>query len=84
MKVCLINAKGTGLTIPLPNAMLFRPLVLKLLTRSTEGVFIQASKIPPKTIDRIYAAIKAYKRTYGSWELVHIESAEGNIVIINI
>ena len=84
MKIQVRSADGKGFTLPLPNAMLFSPTVLKLLLRSTDNISVEAPNIPPETIDRICAAIKAYKRIHGSWKLVHVESAEGNSVIITI
>lgn len=84
MNVQVKSADGKGFTLPLPNAMLFSPTVLKLLLKSAENISVEAPKIPPETIDRICAAIKDCKRIHGSWELVHVESAEGNTVIITI
>lgn len=81
MKIQVKEAGGKGFTLSLPNAMLFSPMVLKLILRSGRH---QAPELPPEAVDSICAAIKDYSRTHGPWELVQVESADGDTVVITV
>ena len=85
MKICIRSADGPHLTIPLPNEMLFSPTVLKIaLKTGRQFADGHAPDIPPETIAALCAAIKDYRQNYGPWELVHVESADGDSVIIEV
>lgn len=85
MKIQIKEAGGKSLTIPLPNAMLFSPTVVKLVLRfSSHRDHDEMPQFPSEVVDGICAAIKNYTRKHGPWELVHVESSGGDIVIITI
>lgn len=73
------------MTIPVPNAMLFSPTILGLWCKFGMHHSGQAvPEIPAESIRQICSALKNYSKLHGPWELVHVESAEGDRVIITI
>ena len=85
MKIQVFPQDGPTITIPLPNAMLFTPTVLNFGLWLGDRFSHRATpKIPPETVKKVCAAIKDYRKSAGPWELVHVESADGNTVIITI
>ena len=84
MKIQVTTAAGKELALPLPNGLLFSPTVIQFVLSATNRKGRSMPKIPPEVADRICATLKSWKETHGSWELVHIESANGDIVTITI
>ena len=84
MKIQVRESGGRGFTLPLPNAMLFSPTLLKIALKIGEAqAEAQMPNIPPETVDRFCYAIKQWTKIHGPWELVYVESG-GNTVIITI
>lgn len=85
MNIQIKKAGEKGFAIALPNAMLFSPTLvnwtLKFTSRQSHGTM---PEIPPETVKLACRAIKDYTKKVGSWELVHVESADGAKVIITI
>lgn len=85
MKIEVHASGGPNMTIPMPNSMLFSPTLLnwglKFIRRQSHRTM---PEIPPETVKQACAAIKNYTKKVGSWELVHVESADGTAVIITI
>lgn len=85
MKIEVHAPGGPDLTIPLPNALLFSPALLnwglKIGSRYSGHTI---PEIPPDAVKQACKAIKDYTKQVGSWELVHVESADGATVIITV
>lgn len=84
MKIEIHAPGGPNMTIPLPNAMLFSPTLLNGLLKIGKHTEKNIPEIPPETVRQACSAIKDYTKKVGSWELVHVESADGTTVIITI
>ncbi len=70
-------------SIMLPTHMLFSKTVLRLICIS--GRFCGADAlagISPKAMDAIFRELRRTKERYGDWELVDVESREGEKVKI--
>ena len=81
MKILIRSSQGQAITIPLPNGLVFSPTVMKLYLKFAPG---QTIPISTEAIKPFCAALKAYARQHGSWELLHVESAGGAQVSIVI
>ena len=85
MKIEVHAPGGPDLTIPLPNAMLFSPALLnfglKIGGRYSNHTM---PEIPPEAVKLACKAIKDYRKQFGPWELVHVESTDCTSVIITI
>lgn len=80
-----IRSNGFPITIPLPTNLVFSRSALRLanrLGRKYAGQELDA--LPPGALDALFAEIRRIKRQYGRWELVEIESADGDIVKISL
>lgn len=84
MKIEIHAADGPDMVIPVPNAMLFSPTLLNGWLKFTRHSEWDMPEIPPETVKQACAAIKGYTKKVGSWEIVHVESAGGDTVIITI
>ena len=85
MTIQVFPKDGPTITIPLPNAVLFSPTVLNFsLWLGDRFSRHSTPEIPPETVKKLCTAIKDYRKQFGSWELVHVESADGNTIIITI
>ena len=85
MKIEVHISGGPDLVIPVPNAILFSP---KLLNWELQISGLSSShtipEIPPETVKKACAAIKEYRKDHGPWEIVRVESADGQTVIITV
>lgn len=84
MKIEVHASGGPDITIPFPNAMLFSPILLNWGLKFTKRNGNPVPELPPEAVKQACAAIKNYTKKVGSWELVHVESAGGDTVIITI
>ncbi len=84
MKIQIHASGGPDLTIPFPNAMLFSPTLLSWGLKISKQNGNAIPDLPPETVKQVCKAIKDFTRRVGTWELVHVESAEGDTVIITI
>lgn len=84
MKIAVYRSGAKPVTVTLPNAMLFSPMVLKLVLGFSSRKGRKMPEIPPVVIDRLCAAIKTVSREKGPWELVRVDSADGGTVVITI
>lgn len=84
MKISVKEASGLHFSIPVPNAMLFSPTLLKYLLRFSSHYTSNIPNIPPQVIDDFCAAVKTVKHKHGTWELIYVESAGGDIVSITL
>ena len=74
---------GKDRTIRIPNFLL-SPRSVLLLTKMIGKKAVPGSvdRIPPEVLDGLCRALRDIRCTYGVWELVEIESAEGDHVHI--
>ena len=79
-----VQSDGYEFTIPLSDFLIFNPLGPWMVAAVIKKYAPQAPCISPKTMRRILAETKRIKKTYGSWELVRLESADGDKVTIII
>ena len=84
MKIQVKKAEGRSITIPLPNWMLFNPPVIHFGLNIAIKYSDQIPDIPPEAIDALCREIRIIQEQYGTWELVRVESARGNSVVITI
>lgn len=84
MKIEIHAPGGPDLTIPFPNAMLFSPTLLNWGLKIAKRNGNSMPELPPETAKQACRVIKEYTKKVGSWELVHVESADGATVIITI
>lgn len=78
-----IRSNGFPITILLPTNLLFSRSALHLANRLGRKYVGQAlESLPPQTLDALFAEIRRIKRQYGHWDLVEIESADGDVIKI--
>lgn len=81
----LVQGGEHDLNIVLPTRMLFSKTVLRLVNvtgRKYAGDALE--RIPPEFFDVLFAELRHVKKKYGSWDLVDIESADGERVLIRL
>ena len=83
MRITVHSSDGHHFTIPLPTALLTSPalvtLALKLGKKHTDT---SVPNIPPEAIQALCQSVREIKQKHGAWELVHVESADGEQVSI--
>jgi len=83
MKIIVHSYDGHRICIPLPNALLTSPTVLRFALRAGKKYAGAAvPNIPPEALQSLSLTIRNVKKRYGQWELVHVESANGDLVSI--
>ena len=85
MNITVKKDGGKEINIDLPNALLFSPTLLNNLIKF--GVSHSDHKVPtlpPETTKQICTILKEYSRHHGPLELVRVDSAGGDQVIITI
>lgn len=76
-----VHGNGQNITLSLPTNLIFSKLVLKLVLKNNR----HASKLehlPPHAMDALVGELRRIKKKYGSWELVEVDSANGEHVKI--
>lgn len=79
----LVRGGDDHINLILPTRMLFSRAVMGLLKFSLKFQkedILQG--IPPEALDAIFAEIRRIKKKHGSWELVNVESSNGETVKI--
>lgn len=66
----------------LPTAWIFSKGLLKFGLRIGRKYSSEVPDIPPETVDALCAEIRRIKKKHGSWELVNVQSADGEQVQI--
>lgn len=83
MKIEVQTPDTSNITISLPNALLFSSAlwngVLKI-GNNAENI----PDIPPEVTLKACLAIKDFNKTHKNWELVHVETSDGDIITITI
>ena len=82
-----IKVKASGarqFTIALPTGMVFSPTLIHLWLRIGRKYASEVPDISPHDLRAICKAAKQIKRRYGRYELVSVESAQGDLVKITL
>ena len=78
-----LHADGRNINLVLPTRMLFSKGSVRLMKFSAR--FIPdgtMEKIPMESLDVIFAELRRIKKKYGTWELVNVDSADGQKIEI--
>lgn len=84
MRIILSDA-GKKMDLILPTALIFSRLTVWLamkLGRKYAGDVMK--DIPPEALDALFAEMRRIKKKHGKWDLVQIESADGETVLIRL
>ena len=80
-----VKSGDTNINIPLPTNLVFSKAAVWLANRVGRKYAGDAMKnIPPEALDRLFGEFRRIKRRYGSWELVHVISSDGDEVHITL
>ncbi len=83
MKIVIQEASGNTITVPVPNFLVTSPAFYRFgLSMGKRYAGDAMPQIPTETLIAVANALKQAKKQNGSWELVHVESASGEIVTI--
>ena len=77
-----VKSDDVNLNLVLPTRLLIGKTVVKLANTIGRRYTDALNDIPPETLEILCAELRRVKKKYGSWELVDVESAEGDIVQI--
>lgn len=93
MKI-IVKAGNQRLFLPVPTALLLnRPMLrfwLRMMRRSAQYVSLpeQAGTVlwnlPEESVMRLCDELRRIKRKYGKWDLVEVQSASGEEVLIQL
>lgn len=78
-----IRSAEKNMNLILPTRLLFSRPVMKLIrfsSRYWDEDYL--NNLSPEAIDVLFAEFRRIKNRYGSWELVNVESADGETVQI--
>lgn len=82
-----IKVKASGLrqfTIAVPTGMIFSPMLVQLGLRIGRKYSAEMPDISSRDLRAICKAVKQVKRRYGRYELVTVESGQGDLVKITL
>ena len=83
MKITVHSVDGHRFSIPLPTALLTSPTLLRFaLNAGRKHAGPSMPDIPSEALQALSQCIRDIKKKYGTWELVHVESANGDLVSI--
>ena len=84
MKIRIETAEK-NLTIPVPDALLSPKLIPWIAEKIGRKKAPEAlERIPPGALEVIFRELRRTKKRYGSWELVDIQSANGEHIRITL
>lgn len=84
MKIQLHTSDAVDLTIPLPNALLFSSSLWNGLLKVTNHSEWDIPEVSSQVTKQACRVLKEYVQQAGSFELVHVETADGTTVIITV
>lgn len=80
-----IRSNEHRLFIPLPTNLVFSKATVWLANGIGRKYAGDALKdIPPEALDKLFAEFRRIKKKHGTWELVEVQSAEGEQVRITL
>ncbi len=78
-----IRDKGMGFSLIIPTNLFFSRPVQYLSNHTARKYAPEAmNNISPEAMDALFSEIRRIKRRYGHWELVEVDSADGEYVQI--
>ena len=76
-----VKSEEQNLRILIPTGWLFSPLVARFVYRHGSQYAGDAMKdISPEAWEALFAEFRRIKKKYGKWELVNVESSNGDLV----
>ena len=84
MKIQVKQPDGRSITIPVPTWLVFNSLMIEIGLKTGRNHSDHVPDIPPEAIDALCREFRRIKQVHGTWELVRMESADGETVIITI
>lgn len=78
-----VTGSGHDLNLTLSTRLIFSRFAIRLALKNSrlgDGM----DKIPPEAAERIVAELNHIKNKHGSWDLVEVQSADGEIVKITL
>lgn len=80
-----IQSPDCRLLLLLPTGLVFSRGSTWLINRIAGSFAGDTMKhLPPETVNALFAEIRRIKRTYGTWNLVEVSSADGKRVTIRL
>jgi len=80
-----IKGHGQNRNIILPTGLIFSKGTVWLANHVARKYAADAMKdISPEALDALFAEFRSIKRKHGSWNLVEVESADGETVLITL
>lgn len=78
-----IRGSEHNLTLILPTRMLFSRTVVRLANHFGRKYAGEAmAQLPPEALDALFAEFRRIKKVHGAWELVDVQSSDGESVRI--
>lgn len=79
-----IRSEGRAFTIAFPTRLLFSKAVLKFGLKVGKRYSDTVPDFPPAAVDALCDEIRRIKKNHCAWELVNIQSADGETVQITL
>ena len=80
-----VKEEGRNINITIPTCLIFNKGTAWIARHFGMHYAGDAMKdIPPEAIDALFAEIRRIKRKHGSWELVNVESSDGERVKVTL
>lgn len=80
-----VKADDHNINILLPTGLVFSKGTVWLANHVGRKYAEDAMKnISPQALDALFAEFRRIKKKHGSWELVNVESSDGEIVIVTL
>jgi hypothetical protein len=83
MKISIHSSDGHSICIPFPTAFLASPTAVRFaLNIVKRHARISMPNISPEAAQALCQSIRRIKQQYGQWELIHMESTNGDLISI--
>ena len=79
-----VHSDDTNISLWLPTRLLFSKTILCLGLRIGQRYVEQIPNIPPEAVGALCKEIRRIKRTRGSWELLNVETSDGDLIQITL
>lgn len=77
-----VKSDDVNLNLVLPTGLLVGKTVVKLANTIGRRYTDALDDIPPEALEILCAELRRIKKKYGTWDLVDVQSADGDIVQI--
>lgn len=78
-----VNGNGQNINLSLPTNLIFSKTVLKLVLKNNRHAS-KLERIPPHAVDALVDELRRVKKVYGTWDLVEVDSADGEHIKITL